>query len=185
VGGGGGAPPRGTGTFRGNADGCFVAGTLVEMAEGPPKPIEEVVFGDRIRTGERAIATATVDQMLTRESDELHRLTLRPLVFGDAENELTLTGTADHYVWADHAGWTRIDKLATGDCLHYHDGRLYEIRAIEKLPGTHTVHTLQVETDGVFYADGFLVQHLCGRLKGDMRPGAVQHQSSVSLGTAR
>jgi hypothetical protein len=123
--------------------------------------------------------------MLTRESDDLHRLTLRPVVFGDAGNEVTLTGTGDHYVWTDEAGWMRIDKLATGNRLHYVNGSLYEVTAIEELEGTHTVHTLQVEHDGVFYADGFLVQHLCGRLTLDMRPTTAATDEPATAEAAR
>ncbi|GAA5482918.1 hypothetical protein Hsar01_02144 [Haloferula sargassicola] len=166
---GGGGPARGTGTFNGSGAGCFVSGTLVEMAQGPPKPIEAILSGDLIKTGDDA--NAVVEQMLTRESDDVYEVTLRPVVFGDAENEKTLTGTGNHYIWTDHAGWLRLDKLKPGDRLHYTGGELYEITGIEHLPGTHTVHTLQVAVDGVFYADGFLVQHLCGRLENDMQPG--------------
>lgn len=175
--GGSGPPTSGTGFGPGGSL-CFIERTMVEMAGGGSKPIETIVAGDLVHTGNGQFAT--VDQMITRESDDLHQLTLRPLVFGDAADDVTLTGTAGHYVWTDQHGWRRIDQLEADDCLHHHDGRLFRLVKSEKLEETHPVYTLQLKDDSVFYADGFLVQHLCGEMRTGMKVAGENPPESVA-----
>jgi hypothetical protein len=131
------------------------------MVTGGSRPIENMKRGDFISTNVAFKQSAEVEDLLVRESDDVYRLTLEPLVFGGGE-KLTLTGTGDHYVWSDSEAWTRIDKLKIGDCLHHKNGTLYKLVSSAKLDGKHRVYTLRVNDESVYYAGGFLVQELCG-----------------------
>ena len=153
--------PRSGGSFSG-AGGCFIAGTQIEFANGESQAIEKVKRGDVVCTNAAFKQTAVIEDLLVRESDDVHQLTLKPLVFDSGNQDLTLIGTGDHYVWSDTEAWTRIDKLETGDILHHKNGKLYKLVSTEKLEGSYRVYTLKVKDESVYYAGGFLVQELCG-----------------------
>jgi hypothetical protein len=162
--GGGGSGVPSTSPGFGPGGGCFVANTLVEVPNGPPVPIQDLKTGQLVRTGEKAGHYAAVEEVITRDADNLHRLSLKPMRGAVDKKPIVLTGTGDHYVWSDSSGWTRIDQLKPGDFLHHHVGRLFKLLKSEPLEGTHTVHTLRIKDDTAFYANGLLVQELCGDL---------------------
>ncbi len=182
-GGGGGSSGPSTSPGFGPGGGCFVTNTLVEVPNAPPVPIQDLKTGQLVRTGEKAGHYAAVEEVITREADNLHRLSLKPMRGAVDEKPIVLTGTGDHYVWSDSSGWTRIDQLKPGDFLHHHDGRLFKLLKSELLEGSHTVHTLSIKDDTAFYANGLLVQELCGdfELRADPEKETVEDASSEPL----
>lgn len=85
---------------------CLVAGTLVETRAGPVA-IEAVRAGDDVltRDGYRAVTRAWLVDPAAR---------LLNLTCSDGR---TLTGTAEHRIWTEDRGFTRLDELADGDIL--------------------------------------------------------------------
>ncbi|YCM44551.1 FG-GAP-like repeat-containing protein [Verrucomicrobiaceae bacterium 227] len=163
-GGSNGSSPANSGGSFGPGGGCFIEQTVIPVKDGRFKYIEDIQAGDLVLTGEGEETFAPVQEMISREADNLFTLTLEPLVADGSNDVISLTGTGDHYVWTDRKGWERLDQLESGVCLHHQDGRTFQVIDKKALEGIHKVYTLRVQDDGVFYANNILVQHLCGIL---------------------
>lgn len=61
----------------GNQGACFPAGTLIRMADGSEKKIEEISLLDEVVTAESN--TGRVLQLMTRKDEELYDIKLRGL----------------------------------------------------------------------------------------------------------
>ncbi|MBN8456246.1 MAG: VCBS repeat-containing protein [Verrucomicrobia bacterium] len=161
-----GGPGGGGGLFSGR--GCFPAGTPVTLADGSRIPIEKVHRDQALRTSTWRGHSGTVDDLITRQSAELHELVLRELRPGSvpvSKQDLTLRITAPHLVWNDASGWIAASALKPGDWVHHESGALLEVVSNTRLPGTHTVYTIEVKGTNAFFASGLMVQDLCGAQK--------------------
>lgn len=161
-----GGPGGGGGLFSGR--GCFPAGTPVTLADGSRIPIEQLHRNQALRTSVWRSHSGTVDDLIVRQSGELHQLVMRELRPGSApvaNEDLSLRITAPHLVWSDSAGWIAASALKPGDWVHHESGALLEVVSNTKLPGTHTVYTLEVKGTNAFFASGLMVQDLCGAQK--------------------
>ena len=93
---------------------CFVAGTLVVMADGSHLPIEDVRTGDQVRcAGAESFPGATVcDVQATHTSSvsEIIELTVDDL-------DQALRVSPEHPLWIENVGWTRAGAVAEGQSL--------------------------------------------------------------------
>lgn len=105
---------------------CFIAGTLIHTARGQI-PIESVT---------------TSDQVLTRAG---WRQVLKHAPTGEKEviSRLGLTGTPDHPIWTENAGWRRLDSILDTDVV------LYSWNSLESLSGEGFTGTdIQIRSGG-------------------------------------
>ncbi|NTW41376.1 MAG: hypothetical protein HGA44_16120 [Cellulomonadaceae bacterium] len=90
----------------------FVAGTLVRMADGSLKPIEDLQTGDAILGAEPAtgeLVDEVVIEPLASEGDK-H---LIALWFG--QDPVPVIATDNHPYWVDGVGWVQAGSLQPGD----------------------------------------------------------------------
>nr|MCU0780276.1 hypothetical protein [Akkermansiaceae bacterium] len=163
---GGGGPGGGGGDWAGR--GCFPAGTPVTLADGSRMPIERLAKRSLLRTAVWDRHVAAVDDVLVRQTEDLRALKLREVRPGSsplAPDDLDLRITGAHQVWNDAEGWVAASALKEGDWVHHESGALLEVLSNTKLPGTHTVYTIEVKGTNAFFASGLMVQDLCGMQK--------------------
>jgi len=137
---------------------CFVAGTLIEAAEGK-KPIEEIQAGDIVlaenpETGE--IALKKVVQTFENESDELVH------VFVNGEEIIT---TPSHPFYVPKLGWTSAIKLRAGDVLVLSNGEYVIVEKVqhEILESPVKVYNFEVEDFHTYFVgeSSVLVHNTC------------------------
>ena len=95
--------------------GCVNAGTLVTLANGERKPIEELKVNDRITAfdlQDGKMAEARIEQVLKHDSEKysLHQLKT------EGNQELLITGK--HPVFTKATGWQEVDQLKPGDVIY-------------------------------------------------------------------
>ncbi|MGV9316949.1 polymorphic toxin-type HINT domain-containing protein, partial [Streptomyces sp. NPDC003691] len=153
---------RGEGSSSGGAGpGCksdsnsFVPGTLVLMADGTTKPIEEVRNGDRVvatdpETGETAVETV-VGEIRGEGSKNLVEITIdTDGAKGSATS--TVTATDGHPFWVPELKeWIDATDLAAGNWLRTGAGTLAQITAVERHTAQATVHNFTVSDLHTYY----------------------------------
>jgi hypothetical protein len=107
----------------------FVAGTLVLLADGSAKPIEQVYDGDVVRTTDPATGAVedheVVGTLVHDDEDERTEVTL--------DSGGTVVATDWHLVWVEEAGdWTPISSLEVDE----HHTRLMVDRSRSRVSGT-------------------------------------------------
>ncbi|MFI9461597.1 polymorphic toxin-type HINT domain-containing protein [Streptomyces xiamenensis] len=135
----------------------FVEGTLVLMADGTSKPIEEVEVGDEVlatdpETGESSTRTVTA------ELDSLGEKVLASLIIESAEREFPLVATGGHPFWVSNLNeWIDAGDLERGALLATASADVVEVVDAwsEKtyarvynltIEGVHTYYVLAGET---------------------------------------
>jgi hypothetical protein len=105
IGGGGygGGSPSGGG-------GCFLPGTLITMADGSKKLIEEISIGDLVMSYDFNSGKLTDDVV-----SETFNLVNNNIVEFVLENGTSLRSTSDHPYWVENKGWCSFDPIATKD----------------------------------------------------------------------
>ena len=103
---------------------CFVAGTLITMAEGH-KAIEEIQAGDKVlamdyETGE--VAVKEVVQTFVNETEELIHVHV---------NGEIISTTPSHPFYVVKFGWTSAINLRAGDVLVLSNGEYVVVEAIQ------------------------------------------------------
>jgi RHS repeat-associated protein len=123
----------------------FPPGTLVLMADGSTKPIEQVKLGEFVvatdpTTGETSPRQVTATWV---HGDEFDRAEL-VVDTGDATE--TITATDWHPFWAaDLNAWVPISELKVGSWLRTAAGTLVQAVSIRRFTGSGVVHDLTVE----------------------------------------
>jgi hypothetical protein len=160
----------------------FLAGTLVLLADGTTKPIEEVAVGDEVlatdpETGETAAKPVT-DLLGSQGLKRLVAIT----VDGDTDGPLIATGI--HPFWVDGRGWTDAEDLYPGEQLRQADGDLVAVRAVRMwdqadtrvynftVADLHTYYVLADEPVLVHNAGG---KDPCGQGAAEAGPAAVRN----------
>lgn len=141
----------GIGGFAPDAN-CFIAGTLVTMAGGETKPIEEIIEGESVITFDldtRKNTASAVTQVLHHGAEE-------------TEFYLLVNGvgvTSSHLMYAS-GNWVAAGALRVGDTLTGIDGNPIEIISIVKIDESVPTYNLHVEhTSHNYYANGVLVHN--------------------------
>ena len=162
---GGGGPPRSEMRIEargGTGNGCFVAGTLVLLADGRAIPIETVTTNDVVRTGTQPWENSLVLKIDTRIAGDVQKLEFTP---DRGERATVLCATMEHQFWVDGKGWRAVRDLQIGDWV------LTETRARCRLAartGTGqpaVVYNLQNWNSHAFYANRIMVHDGCGLLQ--------------------
>lgn len=133
----------------------FVPGTLVLMADGTTKAIEDVDIGDWVWATEP-------------ESGDAGPKRVTDTIVGDGTKQLvdievdgaTITATDGHPFWVDDQGaWIDADDLAPGDLLVLADGTTVDVDAVAERSGVLTVDG--VHTYHVMAGDDPVLVHNC------------------------
>ena len=163
IGGGGygGGSPSGGG-------GCFLPGTLITMADGSKKLIEEISIGDLVMSYDFNSNSLTTDVV-----SETFKLTNSDIIEFSLENGESLRSTADHPYWVENKGWCSFDPVATKDKYNIdsvliEEGDLFtsdslnkvKVVSIEKmdLPETKVINFHAVKNQN-YFAGGVLVHN--------------------------
>ncbi|MCT9078513.1 ricin-type beta-trefoil lectin domain protein [Streptomyces fulvoviolaceus] len=148
----------------------FVPGTLVLMADGTTKAIEDVKLGDKVmatdpETGETRAEEVTAT-ILGKGVKHLVKVTVD--VDGEkGDKTATVTATDGHPFWVAELGeWIDATDLASGEWLRTGAGTSVQIAAVERWTTLYaTVHNLTVAGEHTYYvlagATPVLV-HNCG-----------------------
>jgi hypothetical protein len=92
---------------------CFVPGTLISMADGTFKPIEDIEIGDKflsIDIETRETVENEVKETATSNRFKLFNYTL--------DNGTTFTTTEDHPIWVVGKGWSSMDPIKSSKAYH-------------------------------------------------------------------
>ncbi|UJW28739.1 toxin C-terminal domain-containing protein [Saccharothrix sp. AJ9571] len=133
----------------------FVPGTLVLLADGSYKPIEQVTLGDQVLATDPVTgltqARAVIDLIPGQGLKHLVRITVdTDGDRGDATG--TVTATDEHPFWvAGPDRWTDAEDLNRGNLLRTPDGRLLEVVAVHEWTQPQHVHNLTVEGLHTYY----------------------------------
>jgi RHS repeat-associated protein len=151
------------------ADNSFEPGTLVLLADGERKPIEDVDVGDQVlatdpETGQTASKTV-VATIIGDGSKDLVRITVD--AGAEADGPIAeLVATHNHPFWVpDLRDWVDATELHAGQWLQTSAGTRVQVTAVERWTQTATVHNLTVDDIHTYYvvaADTPLLVHNCG-----------------------
>lgn len=170
---------------------CFAAGTIVLMADGSTKRIEEVGEGDVV----------LADDPLTVRGPEPHKVTqihrtatyrLVRLQVGEVNGGGELVATGSHPFWT-RRGWVTAEELTVRDVLTDDAGRPVSIRAIAlesrdartfnlSVDGTHTFFVVAGETPVLVHnTDPWDILFTHGSVKPTFEHGPLAGRSLVEV----
>ncbi|MEW1552198.1 ricin-type beta-trefoil lectin domain protein, partial [Streptomyces tsukubensis] len=171
----------------------FVPGTLVLMADGTTKPIEEVKNGDKViatdpKTGETAVETV-VAEIEGKGSKNLVEVTID--TDGSKGSAIsTVTATDGHPFWVPELKeWIDATNLEAGNWLRTGAGTLVQITAVERRTADATVHNLTVSDLHTYYVSAGaapILVHNCGEAADNYTPGghAIRHgETATAVGS--
>lgn len=150
---------------------CFVSGTMILMADGTEKKIENLNVGDSILTNDFAlqnIIVSAISDLDTVYHDNIISITL--------ENDVKIKSTADHPYYVSGKDICSYDpistyknygikaqQLETGDkCYFYSNGELVfiNVSSIKKINGTFITYNIsELNNNNNFFANGVLVNN--------------------------
>jgi len=133
---------------------CFPAGTLITLADGSEKPIEEIKAGDNLLSvnwEDHSREEATVGSVSNSQVDKLIKINL------GVED---ITTTPLHRFCVAEVGWVAAQDLVVGQQLVKVDGSFDTISSVDSLEEELTVYRLDDVADNYnYFANGFLVHN--------------------------
>ncbi len=155
----------------GDGEGCFLSGTLVSMADGSKKSIEDILVWDKILAYDEETKTHAINEVLELQSQiskGYYNITL--------SDSTILQVTSNHALYfsdGKYTGWGSINpyetliqdkkfvrKLNVCDKLFKEDGSFVTITGIVYIPTPVKTYNLKsVENSHTYYADGLLVHN--------------------------
>jgi RHS repeat-associated protein len=139
----------------------FIPSTLVLMADGSTKPIEDIEVGDLVL----ATDPETGEQGPRRVTDLIVGEGLKELVEVEIDGEI-IAATDGHPFWVDDEGaWVDAAELEAGDVLLVADGSTVSVDSVRKHVEARRVHNLTVDgihTYFVVAGDESVLVHNCG-----------------------
>lgn len=133
--------------------GCFLAGTLITMADGSTKSIEAVQTGDKVKTFDNPLTRQPAQGEVTKTFQHL----VRHYLIINGKMRLT----PEHLVYSN-LNFRRADELAVGDWLLDVSGSMVAVVSIEHRQELAQVFNLRVDPQHTFFADGFYVHNSKG-----------------------
>ncbi len=148
----------------------FVAGTLVLMADGSSKPIDEIRVGDKVKATDPASGETSdrevVGTIVHTDEGDMTRVTV---------DGGTVDATSWHPVWVEERGdFAKIGTLEPGEHLRSVDGSLVVVSAVERYERLQPVYDLTIDkahTYHVVVADKPILVHNCGEESDDLFRG--------------
>ncbi|GAA0801694.1 RHS repeat-associated core domain-containing protein [Spirilliplanes yamanashiensis] len=186
-----GKPDAGKSDGKGKSDGggscktdnSFVPGTLVVLADGSTKPIEELVAGqDEVRATdpETGVTEAkAVEATITGEGAKQ----LVDVVVDTGDGQSVIVATDNHPFWvADEKAWVDAGELRVGALLRTAAGTYVQVEAVDPRPIAEArVHNLTVEDTHTYYVvagDTPVLVHNCNGVVSSEKTQA-QNQAEI------
>ncbi|GAB4008670.1 hypothetical protein GCM10029992_65660 [Glycomyces albus] len=164
--------------FLKNCKKSFPAGTMVVMADGTTKPIEDVKSGDEVLSfevgsGERA--SGTVDDTVFTPDQPRNLVTIGIDVDDDNETDIQFTATAGHAFLAasdpdsqrpfeSNTYWVEAEDLLPGMTLYSDSGLWAEIVAVDfetRNVSTYNLSIALLHTYFIAVDDSYVLSHNC------------------------
>ena len=158
--------------------GCLAVGTLVAMADGSFRPIENVHTGDRVlgvdvKNG--FIASHEVESQVRNTAMILFRISWDADRDGEADG--CVTATSEHPFWTEELGWTRRDAVHAGMTLRTGQGSEAVVVHVAKQRGEMITYNLDVSGPNTFLVgsrkDSLVLVH---NREGDVYPWRNPHR---------
>ncbi len=130
--------------------GCFLAGTLITMADGTTKPIESIQVGDMI--------LAFDEQTQTMKPDKVAKLLRHPPEDTYLIVNSHLKVTSIHRVLSK-GEWIPIGQLKVGDTLTNAQGQEVPIESIVLVKEKIDIYNFEVNPYHTYVADGYIVHN--------------------------
>lgn len=131
--------------------GCFAGGTLITMADGKTKPIQDIKIGDQVATLANPlnseVVTGTVGAVFVHASNKMISI-----------NNGLLTATPEHMIYASGTFKTA-GELRVGDVLVGLDGKKTAVDSIKTVFVREMVYNLRVDPYHTFIANGIYVHN--------------------------
>ncbi len=147
----------------GGKGGCFIAGTLILMADGSMKPIEDISAGDMVLTRENAW------------SDELVEVEVMNTVHHTVGEYLLVNGnlgvTEEHVLFIN-GQWQLAGALRPGDVLINKDGENVVVDTVEHVRQKVDVYNFETKDKHTYFANGIYVHNDKGESREDFRDTA-------------
>ncbi len=165
----GGAKPPGQG---GHAPSCnsFVPGTLVLLADGSRKAIEELKVGDLVVATDTDTGVTSAQPVVAQITGTGDKHLVAITVTGTDGTAGQVVATDGHPFWVAHTqAWTHAADLLPGDWLQTSSGTWVQVSAVEHDHREQTVHNLTVNAAHTYYVyagDVPVLSHNCGGVKG-------------------
>lgn len=133
--------------------GCFDGDTLILMADGTSRPIDQVKVGDYILTKENDLSSKLVAAKVTstKQAQESGYLVIN--------NQLKVT--PDHKLWVNKS-WMEAALIKVGDSLTDSQNQQIKVNSLEWVRGKFTVYNLTVDKYNTFFAQNFYVHNQKG-----------------------
>jgi len=132
---------------------CFVAGTLITMADGSTKPIEEIVAGDELLSVNQETYKQEISTVGSVKSSQVNKLIKINLGVED------ITSTPLHKFCVHDTGWVAAQELKEGDILVRSNGGKDTISSINIIEEEYTVYRLDDVSDNYNYFANDLLVH--------------------------
>lgn len=133
--------------------GCFAAGTLVAMADGSYRPIENLSTGDRVVSMATeingAVTHQTIKSQVRNTASRLFRVRWDNDGNGVADGEVT--GTPEHPFWTLEQGWTPAGEIRVGMNLKTSFGNHAVVLEASKQLGETITYNLDVDGPDTFF----------------------------------
>lgn len=163
----------------------FRSTTLVLMADGTSKPIDQVHVGDRVENAKPGTKRGS--------KDEQHKVTAVHVTYDDraypdvtvstGRGTATITGTAYHLYWdATTRKWTQARQLRIGDHLQSTNGGQTGITALHSYTTTMVTYNLTIDTVHTYYVRVGPSSVLVHNEDGCGSSGSISMDRAVELG---
>ncbi len=129
--------------------GCFAPGTLILMADGSTKPIEEIERGDLILSDDPNDEIGPEPRIVI---EKFQNYTFRLIYIGiDSDGDGIVDGkfqaTGEHPIWTQNRGWRNAEDLVKGDVFQdYNSGSVAVVSVASK---TNSSDTYNLEVEGM------------------------------------
>jgi hypothetical protein len=146
-----------------NQKGCLVQGTVISMADGTSKVIEDVVVGDLVKSvvlnQEEGIfeeTVGTVVELQQQETELVYSLNEGLLIASEDHKHIVRQKTPEGDAYTER--WIVCDTtfVVEDDKMMGADGIEITVTSKEEVTGTKTVHNLVIENHNTFIANGVI-----------------------------
>jgi len=127
------------------SSGCFVAGSLIAMADGSTKPIELIEVGDRVASFEDLSGPITEGTVCEVAVDYVDVVVINGTL-GVSHSQLMVTGDGN---------WQSVSDLVVGDTLLADTGDVVTINSIDHLPQKAFVFNFDVKDTATYMVGGY------------------------------
>ncbi len=146
---------------------CFLAGTAITMSDGSSKPIEEIKVGDQVRSFDEITGQFVQGNVVGLRGDDTTeyillngttKVTANHRFYVPLSSKAVMMSTR---LSSDVYGgeWIEIGKLRPGAMLLDQNGKLIEIKSIERIKDSAPVFNFQVSPYPTYIANGIVVHN--------------------------